>query len=425
MSARSSALAANSFGLNRLLNTLEYAKKRKHALLAMILAEVGVMPFQSMASNPDRFADEAVHLFSRLYLTAMSVMRRRWRPAYEDTRQEVGFLTSTQGKNGGWEQQSLITILALLSLGPASASFDGGLRFLKSVTREDGGVAFTDNLNLWTTALAALALQRSKAIPEAVFHRIAEYFVARQQPNGGWAFSEDVNQTDTDTSSQCAQVLIQLDPERYAEPIARAHEYFLRLQRPDGGYPTYELAGESEITMAANIALVQSLCLDRRPDLRESIQKALAFVRARQKPDGTFERSWSLCDTYSIFRVNLALNGCRDADDDPAATAEVQQRALKYLLDNQYESGGWGQTSKHGADALSTAYGLLSLAILRRQVQRENIELAEKYLISQQDPATGEFTSVPDVVGPRPMVFNIPLLSTIFSVWALSVAENI
>jgi prenyltransferase beta subunit len=289
---------------------------------------------------------------------------------------------------------------------------------------EDGGVTFCDNLNLWTTSLASLALLKSEAVPESVLHRVADYVVSHQHESGGWAFSEHVAQTDTDTSAQCAQMLIQLNPERYAGPIARAHDYFLRLQRPDGGYPTYELAGDSETTMSANIALVQALSLDRRPALRGPIERALGFIRASQKPDGTFERSWSLCETYSMFRVNLALNGCRGLAD-ARELGETQRRSLEYLLGNQHHDGGWGQTSSKASDALSTSYALLSLALLRRQVSPERIGMALRFLLSRQDEDTGEFISIPDVVGPRPIVFNIPLLSTIFPVMALRIVEQI
>jgi prenyltransferase beta subunit len=419
-SERASSLAESASSLSALLGSLEYARKRKHALLATILEEIGAVPPRSAPSDTHHLADEATHLFSRLYLAAMNLLHRRGALACEETRRDERFLLDHQGESGGWEQQSLITILALLTLDPASVPFDRGLRFLKSVTRKDGGVAPTDNLHLWTTALGALALQRNHAPAESGLRRIAEYIVARQLSNGGWTFSEGMTQADTDTSSQCVQVLIELDAERYAEPIARAHEYFLDLRRPDGGYPTYERAGDSEVTMTANIALVQALCSDSQPYLRAPIQEALAFIRSRQKPNGTFERSWSLCETYSMFRVNLALDACRDVDGDPAASAETQQRALAYLLEHQHEDGGWGQTSEQAADALSTAYGLLSFRTLQRHVPQERIEKAEDYLISQQHPETGEFISIPDATGPRPFVIDIPLLSTVFAAWALA-----
>jgi hypothetical protein len=51
--------------------------------------------------------------------------------------------------------------------------------------------------------------------------------------------------------------------------------------------------------------------------------------------------------------------------------------------------------------------------------------MALRFLLSRQDEDTGEFISIPDVVGPRPIVFNIPLLSTIFPVMALRIVEQI
>lgn len=416
--------SVSSFGVERLTGELHYAKKRKKALLFTILAEVGAISIDSVQLNPDDFSDEAVHLFSRLYMAALNVIYEKWKGTGADLTRESTFLEGAQGEDGGWEQQALITIAALLALGSKHPSFEKGLRFLKGLSREDGSVAFCDNLNLWTTSLAALALLKSEQVSEGVFHRIADYIVAGQHASGGWAFSEHVAQTDTDTSAQCAQMLVQLDSKKYADPIARAHDYFLRLQRPDGGYPTYEVAADSEATMTANIMLVQALSIDRHPEVREPIQKALRFLRARQQPDGTFERSWSLCETYSIFRVNLALNSCRGLDDE-LEFSDIQRKSLDYLLGNQHEDGGWGQTSTKPSDALSTSYALLSLALLRRHVPPDPMAKAVKYMLSQQSERTGEFISVPDVVGPRPIVFDIPLLSTVFPVMALRILEQL
>jgi prenyltransferase beta subunit len=416
--------SVNSFGVDRLTAELQYAKKRKKALLFTILAEVGAISITSVHLNPDDFSDGAVHLFSRLYMAALNLIYEKWKCSGADLTRERAFIEGAQGEDGGWEQQALITIAALLALGPEHPSFEKGLQFLKGLTRLDGSVAFCDNLNLWTTSLAAIALLKSEQIADGVSHRIADYIVAGQHASGGWAFSEHVAQTDTDTSAQCAQMLVQLDPTRYAEPIARAHDYFLRLQRPDGGYPTYEVAADSEVTMTANILLVQALSVDRHPEVREPIHNALRFLRSRQKRDGTFERSWSLCETYSIFRVNLALNSCRGLDDE-VEFSDIQRKSLDYLLGNQHEDGGFGQTNARPSDALSTSYALLSLALLRRHVPPENMAKAVKYMLSQQSEQTGEFISVPDVVGPRPIVFDIPLLSTIFPVMALRILEQL
>lgn len=413
-----------SAGVNRLLSGLQFARKRKQALLGTILAEVGAVPFETVALDPELFSDEAVHLFSHMYYAALKIIHERRVPSGVSLSADIAFLEDTQAEDGSWEQQSLITLAVLLALGPQHPSFHRGLAFLRKLTRDDGGVAFCDNLNLWTTALAAIALLNSQQVPARALYGVADYIVARQQDGGGWAFSENVIQTDTDTTAQCAQFLLQLDPERYADSIERAHEHFRCRQRPDGGYPTYEIAGDSEATMTANIVLVQSMSIDRHPDFHERIRGALRFICSRQAFDGTFERSWSLSEIYSIFRVNLAFNGCRGIVETPEID-EAQRRSARYLIASQHPDGGWGQTSTKPSDALSTAYALLTLALLRRQVPPQHFALGLEFLVSQQNQVTGEVESIPDVVGPRPIVFNIPLLSTVFAAMALRVVEQI
>lgn len=415
---------AYASGVSRLLAGLRFARKRKQALLGTILAEVGAVPFESVGLDPELFSDEAVHLFSQMYYAALKLIHGRRSRSGENLSADVAFLEQSQAEDGGWEQQSLITLAALLALGPEHPAFEKGIAFLKSLTRDDGGVAFCDNLNLWTTALAAMALLNSQQVPPRALHGVAEYIVSRQQAGGGWGFSEHVVQTDTDTTAQCAQFLLQLDPDRYALAIERAYEHFGCRQRPDGGYPTYEIAGDSEATMTANIVLVQAMSIDRHPEFRESIRRGLEFICSCQSTEGTFERSWSLSELYSIFRVNLAFNGCRGIVEAPGIE-EAQRRSARYLIASQHADGGWGHTAAKPSDALSTSYALLALALLRREVPPQHFALGVSFLISQQNRDTGEIESVPDVVGPRPIVFNIPLLSTIFAAMAMRVVEQI
>jgi squalene-hopene/tetraprenyl-beta-curcumene cyclase len=414
---------AYSSGVHRLLSGLQFARKRKQALLGTILAEIGAVPFEAVALHPDQFAGEAVHRFSQMYHAALKIIHERRAPRGEDVSADIVFLEETQARDGSWEQQSLITLVALFALGPENRAFEEGLGFLKRLTRDDGGVAFCDNLNLWTTALGAIALLNSQQIPPRTLHGVADYMIAHQQPSGGWAFREHVEQTDTDTTAQCAQFLLQFDAERYAASIDRAHEHFLSRQRPDGGYPTYEIAGESEATMTANIVLVQAISIERHPKLLEPIRRGLQFICSRQATDGTFERSWSLSENYSIFRINLAFNGCRGIIETPEIEA-AQRLSGEYLMASQHADGGWGQISSKPSDALSTSYALLTLALLRRQVPPKHFAHGLDFLISQQSSVTGEIESIPDVVGPRPIVFDIPLLSTIFGAMAMRVLEQ-
>lgn len=101
-------------------------------------------------------------------------------------------------------------------------------------------------------------------------------------------------------------------------------------------------------------------------------------------------------------------------------------RSLRYLLESQRADGGWGQTDAAPSDALSTAYALAALGVLRQSlaVGAAKLEAGRGYLLSQQAPDTGEFSSIPDIAGPRPFVFDTPLLATIFPLLALALVRG-
>lgn len=411
--------------LAQLMAGLEYARRRKYGFLVMLLSEAGLVTLEEIGIGPEYFSDEAHHRFSRLYGAALRLIYSRRCGVDLDRQKDIDFLHKAQGLEGGWEQQSLITILAILGLGREHECFARGLEFLKRLTREDGGITFCDNQNVWLAALGGVALQTAGRITKPAQRTVADYLLSRQHLNGGWAFTEGVVQTDTDDSANSLQVLLQLDPARYAMSIEHAQEYLLRLQRPDGGYPTYEIQGESEVTMTANIVLAQSLWMPYDPRLLDPLRRACRFLLLRQKEDGRFERSWSLAETYSIFRTLWAFDKSIEFIADLPLNS-LYERTLGYLRDSQHEDGGWGHNESKPSDALSTAFGLSALCLLGRHLPIETapIERATSYLLSQQDPESGEFFSLPDVVGPRPIPFNVPLFSTVFSSIALTFAAE-
>jgi squalene-hopene/tetraprenyl-beta-curcumene cyclase len=404
----------------------EYALQRKRALLTMLLVELGVIPFHQSGLFPDDYATGAVHRFSRLYASALRLLHHRYQPPGIDTTEDLAFLAGAQAANGSWEQQVLITLFAMLALGTGHPAFERGFTYLQSVSREDGGLPFIDNQNTWVSCIAGLALHslgwRSGS---NVQDRLAQFIVNRQHQNGGWSFADGVVQTDTDVSANCAQLLLQQDSVRYAETIERVLEYLGGLQRADGGYPTYEREGESEVTMTANILLAQCLAAARNPALSSKMRQAAAYLACRQRPDGSFEMSWSRSETYSMFRVLWALDVYRQTEPAPQEPS-ISRRALNRLVQTQHLDGGWGQGPRLTSDALSTAYAVSALCLLckRHFVEPHRIHRAIDYLLSQQDQQTGAFHSIPDVAGPRPIPFDTPLLSTIWCLLALSFVQS-
>ena len=407
----------------RFMGQVEYSKRRKYALMLMLLAEVGACPLdvpELALLDPSEFGAQASHRFSQMYGAALRLLHARHRGTALVGTEDATFLRESQAANGSWEQQTLITLVALLGLGREAPAFERGLAFLRRLAREDGGIPFCNDQNVWLTALAGLVLQEAAPQTRELQHQVARYLVSRQHQSGGWSFTEDVMQTDTDNAANCVQFLSQLDEELYGEAIDRTHRYFLSLQRDDGGYPTYEPAGESEVTMTANIMLAQSLVLHRHPHLLAPLRRAFTFLVERQRDDGRFERSWSLSESYSIFRVLWALRHCRGLVYK-REVRRLHERALGYLLQSQQPDGGWGYHTEPPAHALGTAYALASLTRIREHchVEQATLDRGLHFLLSQQD-AIGEFHSPPDLAGPRPIAFKVPLLSTVFSLVALT-----
>ena len=407
--------------LEGLLKDLQYGTSRKRHLLQVLLFEVGLRPGGQELLDTLPATHPSWHLFSRIYGAASRLILHRRLGREVDGLPEVAFLRDTQGANGGWEQQALLTLVALLGLGQEQPEcFARGLRFLQHLSRPDGGIPFIDNLNIWVSALSGLALREVRGAPPSMLMDLGAYLAAHQSEEGGWSFTENVAQNDTDTTAQCVMLLQGLGLPRHATTLSRGHYYLLRLQRPDGGYPTYVGDADSEVTMTACILQAQGQRLQEDPSLGGPIQRGLSYLVDSQQPDGTFERSWSLCETYSLFRVLWALEACQAHVTATQAEA-LRQGALRYLLAHQQENGSWGQTAHEPGDVLSTAYAVSALSMLGH---RERLPRALSYLLSQQS-AEGAIVSRPDQSGPRPFVYDEPLLGSIFSVIALARARRL
>ncbi|HET9285247.1 MAG TPA: prenyltransferase/squalene oxidase repeat-containing protein [Candidatus Angelobacter sp.] len=400
----------------------EYGLRRKRALLAMLLVELGVISFTDARLFIEDYSACATHLFSRIYAASLRLLHHRYQPLETSFLDDITYLTRTQNVNGSWEQQVLTTMFAMLALGPGHSAFTRGLTYLRGLKRQDGGMPFIDNQNIWVSCVAGLALQSARLRTQtAVEERLAKFIVERQHENGSWSFADGVTQTDTDVSANCTLVLLQQKSSSYRNSIERAIRYFRELQRPDRGYPTYERDGESEVTMTANVLHALNLAMSQAPSPRYKLERAADYLASRQRVDGSFETSWSRSETYSIFRVLWALDIHQRTTSTPQRSSLVL-RSLKYLFDTQHKDGGWGQSAAVPSDALSTAYGISALCLIsnQHQVETKKVSTAVAYLLSQQNQSTGAFHSIPDVAGPRPIPFDTPLLRTVWPVLALN-----
>ena len=74
----------------------------------------------------------------------------------------------------------------------------------------------------------------------------------------------------------------------------------------------------------------------------ETIQRAITFLHAIQRPEGGWVGSWGICFTYTtMFALeSLSLAG------ETYETSESARRACNFLVRKQRADGGWGESYK-------------------------------------------------------------------------------
>ncbi len=146
-------------------------------------------------------------------------------------------------------------------------------------------------------------------------------------------------------------------------------------------------------------------------------ERGLRYIINQQKFDGSFERSWSRSEGYAIFRSMLALSNSNVVHSPQLleSICAAEAKALNYLSISQNSDGGWGHKLGDTSDVTSTSYTLIALS---RFGDTEILRRGADYLIVQQDEE-GKFVSIPDLVGPRPIPYHVPILTSLFALLAL------
>ena len=198
-------------------------------------------------------------------------------------------------------------------------------------------------------------------VPEAARHY-------RHASQGGWPFSNrEHGWPITDCTAEGLKCAIALEG-RFgtAIPEARLHDavrLLLSWQNDDGGWGTYEKQRGGTWLEALNPSQVfgdimidtsfvecTSACLQAlvkakqrfgaKFQLDDAIARGVAFLRAQQEDDGSFEGSWAVCFTYGTWFAVSGLRAGGASKDDPAI-----RRAVRFLLGKQRSDGSW---SEHG-----------------------------------------------------------------------------
>jgi 2,3-oxidosqualene cyclase len=244
--------------------------------------------------------------------------------------------------------------------------------------------------NSWDTAFSMLALLESPRIAvgenESLlraysFLRGAQltaelpgYVEQDRDPAlGGWCFSDGAHRWPvSDCTAEALSAVLQVHRTaglmQPSEPIsdmriAQATEFILSRQNADGGFGTYERRRGSSWLEAVNPSEMFGQCMTElsyvectasslgalahvresypallRDRIDAAIDRAIRFLRHKQRPDGSYAGFWGINFTYAIFHVVKGLRAAGVARADSVLT-----RAAEWLISRQRADGGWGE----------------------------------------------------------------------------------
>ncbi|MFJ2733878.1 prenyltransferase/squalene oxidase repeat-containing protein [Streptomyces sp. NPDC087317] len=400
---------------------------RKRLLFDVHLAVVGAVPFDSSMLRPARpgggEGDNSVTWIEMIMLSVRILVADGLGRAEEITDLERERLLELLGSSRApvWENYTAAHLLALLAaqrFASAHRLVETGVEGVLACRNPDGGVPSMSNLDVFSTGPAGLALARAGA-DRALLHRMCDYLIGRQMPDGGWAFGENMRHSDVDASSYAAACLASVDPERHRDALERAGGYFRDIVGPDGGFPTYVKGDPSEVGMTGGAVSALAWNGSGHGDLLDG---AARWLLDAQHVDGTFERSWSLSEANTIWRAMWALHSMPEPTRTAlkARIADASAASHRFLAQAQNEDGGWGYRPGDASDTASTCYSLLALAAMGQRPQEDSaVRAGLAHLLSRQGP-DGMFTALPDQVAPRPLLFDAPVFTDIWVLLALT-----
>lgn len=393
-----------------------FTASRKRVMFRAMLAELEVIPYDSIYRVED-FSYHGYQSWVAAEICALKILYAFGsnHPEWVN-HDDIKFLLTTQNNDFIWEKNVLGNLFILLALHKFQEHHHvvlKGISNLLNSQNSDGGFPFIASMEIYCTATAGVALTDTGVDMETL-SQMAEYIAGQQQSDGGWSYAEGVSQTDVDDTSFCVEFLRAVEPDKYKVCISKAEAYLLAIQNEDGGFPTFVRANPSEITMTAGAL---NALASRSAEYTNVFERGLRYITNQQRFDGSFERSWSLSEAHAIFRSMLAMRNCNVVHFpqllESICTAEA--KALNYLSRSQNSDGGWGHKLGDTSDVISTSYTLIALS---RFGDTETLRRGADYLIVQQDEE-GKFVSIPDQVAPRPIPYDVPILTSIFALLAL------
>jgi squalene-hopene/tetraprenyl-beta-curcumene cyclase len=312
---------------------------------------------------------------------------------------------------------------------------------------------------IWDTALASLAMQEAgDPTSSDAAMRALDWLQARQlldEPadwqvkrpglaGGGWAFQfANSYYPDLDDTAVVVWAMHQArDSDRYADSMRRALDWLVGMQSKDGGFAAFDADNTSFYLNAIPFAdhgalldpptsdvtarVVTVLARIGRPQDKPALDRAIAYLRRQQEPDGSWFGRWGTNYIYGTWSVLMSLAQVHVSAADPAV-----RRAVEWLKLKQNSDGGWGESNdsyaqapdereKFPSTAYQTAWALLGL-LAAGEVRSEAVRHGVEFLMRTQQ-ADGLWSDASFTAPGFPRVFYLRYhgYSAYFPLWALA-----
>lgn len=318
---------------------------------------------------------------------------------------------------------------------------------------------------VWDTGLSINALVES-GLPQnhPALVKAAQWLISKQTTTpgdwkessaphaepGGWYFQfENERYPDVDDSAVAIMALSKLRlPDRQAqiEAIRRGYQWVMAMQSSDGGWGAYDVDNNhmvfNLIPFADHRALldpptedVTGRCLEMLGTLgydrtHPAARRAIAFIKHKQKGDGSWYGRWGVNYIYGTWSV---LAGLRAIGED--MSQPYIQRAVRWLESRQNPDGGWGESCLSYADPAmagrgestpsQTAWALMALLAAGVSDSLCVVRGVNYLLRHQREDGSWKETRHTGTGFPRVFYLRYHWYCQYFPLWALSMYRNI
>jgi len=386
-------------------------------------------------------------------------------------------LEGLQPANGGFLEATPLTSFVVMSLVAAGqmghAVVRRGVEFLVQSVRADGSWPIDTDLATWVTTLAVKALAQGRDYREVlspkVRSRLLIWLLGQQNRSvhpythaaaGGWGWTDlpgAVPDTDDTAGALLAIHHLAGPADEVAGEAFAGVKWLLDLQNRDGGVPTFcrgwgklpfdrSAADLTAHAVAAWSAWVDELPGPARKRTQAAIRRAVDFLVRSQRPGGQWVALWFGNEdssdmenpVYCTARVLAGLNRAGVEALRPALGCI--RRAVEYLLQAQWETGGWGgdrgvtasvEETAVAADALAALLlrgrhdeAFASVAVLPVAEMEEAVGRAGRWLVERLE-GVGEIPAAPIGLYFARLWYFERLYPLIFAVSALQRIETL